>query len=181
MLAITDTHLDWDFSLPIVLFLIVTGVIFLIVALSNQSAFATAWGRSRKPSPGSAGPGTTPAQGKAPSKELTSKENPFKAPQERRTSVRREGNPVNILVTLPEASTEPMTAVIIDRSTGGLCLSVPQPVAAGQLLNVRSTIAPDTTPWIAVEVRHCRQKEDRWLIGCKFQRKLSWSELLFLG
>jgi hypothetical protein len=100
--------------------------------------------------------------------------------RERRTSVRRKGNPVGVVVLAGEAAkAEP--GLVINRSKGGLCLSLPGPVAAGTILQVRACQAPEDIPWIRVLVRHCVAKGDRWNLGCQFTEELPWSVLLLFG
>src|SRR5262249_9753899 len=66
---------------------------------------------------------------------------------ERRSALRRGGNPVAILISDAETRAKPSPGFVIDRSTGGLCLSVPEPVVEGTILSVRTSNAPETIPW----------------------------------
>src|SRR5258708_11307632 len=50
---------------------------------------------------------------------------------EKRTAHRRRGNPVQILITDAEATGTPDLGWVIDRSVGGLCLSVSAEVKPG--------------------------------------------------
>lgn len=100
-------------------------------------------------------------------------------PDERRRSLRRMGNPVDVLVT--ETEGEPFEGVVIDRSTGGLCLSLPRLIAAETMLKVVACHAPEGAPALAVKVRHCRQAGDRWLCGCQFVESPPWGQLLLFG
>jgi len=100
--------------------------------------------------------------------------------RERRTSARRKGNPVGVVVLAGEAAkAEP--GLVINRSKGGLCLSVPSPVALGTILQLRACQAPEDIPWIRVLVRHCAAKGDRWNLGCQFMEELPWRVLLLFG
>jgi hypothetical protein len=101
-------------------------------------------------------------------------------PGDRRRAPRRSGNPVNVLIHDGLAAI-PIEGVVIDRSTGGVCIALPQPKAPGIKLEVRAAGAPDTFAWVPVEVRHCRRKGERWLIGCKFEKRLMSSEMVHFG
>jgi hypothetical protein len=105
----------------------------------------------------------------------------FGSSQERRSSLRRGGNPVPIFLSDAEARSDPTPGWVVDRSMGGLCVSVEEPVATGTILSVRAANAPNTIPWIQVEVRNCRATEDRYELGCQFVRTPPWSTLLLFG
>jgi two-component system OmpR family response regulator len=55
-----------------------------------------------------------------------------------------------------------------DRSQGGLGLWSVHPLAVDAVVDVRHADAPDTAPWVPVEVRHCRRADDGWALGCRF-------------
>jgi hypothetical protein len=99
----------------------------------------------------------------------------------RRSGIRRSGNPVDVKLSDATATAEPKDAQVLDRSRGGLLLSVGHAIAAGTMLTVRANLAPDDTPWVQIEVRHCRAKRDRWVLGCAFKEELPWSVLLLFG
>jgi hypothetical protein len=103
------------------------------------------------------------------------------AAAEQRDTLRREGNPVDVLVSDAEVLAEPAPGVVLNRSRGGLLLSLTAPAEVGAVLTVRAAHAVEQMDWVPVEVRHCRQKGDRWLAGCKFGKELPWSVLLLFG
>ncbi len=100
---------------------------------------------------------------------------------ERRVALRRNGNPIAILVSDAEVKTEPYRGWVLDRSTGGMCLAVANEVEKGAVLSVRAVNAPTTTPWVQLEVKSCRQVEGDWELGCQFVKTPSWSVLLMFG
>jgi hypothetical protein len=100
---------------------------------------------------------------------------------DRRQALRRGGNPVAVLLTDEDAEAEPIRAYVLDRSTGGLCLAVPEAIDAGTILSVRATNAPPTTPWVQLEVRNCRAVGNEFELGCKFVKTPPWSILLLFG
>jgi hypothetical protein len=61
---------------------------------------------------------------------------------DRRRSLRRKGNPVEILLGECEATREPLRGWVLDRSTGGLCLLTSEEIAPGTMLRVRACQAP---------------------------------------
>jgi hypothetical protein len=100
---------------------------------------------------------------------------------EQRKAYRRGGNPVQVLIRRPESALEPVRGLVLNRSTGGLCLSVEGMVAEGTILEVRPGNAPPITPWVEVEVRTCRRTQDGWEVGCQFVRTPPWALLLMFG
>jgi len=101
--------------------------------------------------------------------------------RERRGALRRGGNPVAILISDADARAEPSHGWVVDRSTGGLCLSVPEAVAEGSVLSVRTSNAPTTVPWVQIEVKNCRLVGKEYELGCRFVRTPPWSVMLLFG
>jgi hypothetical protein len=93
---------------------------------------------------------------------------PIPAPEpsgpERRSAARRSVTPV--LVKL--RGDHELEGLVLDVSTGGLGLSLKQPVETGEVLEVRPATAAPTVPWVRVEVRHCSTMAARWKVGCRF-------------
>jgi hypothetical protein len=100
---------------------------------------------------------------------------------ERRTNVRRSGMTVPVRVTTGGLRLDEIDGTVVDRSQGGLCLDLPEPVQAGQVFRLRSLLYDDMTPWVEVEVRSVRPRGDRWLVGCRFASPLPWGLLLLFG
>jgi hypothetical protein len=103
------------------------------------------------------------------------------ANQERRGALRRGGNPVAILISDAEARADPTNGYVVDRSTGGLCLSVSNAIPEGTVLSVRTTNAPNTVPWVQIEVKNCRPVGSEYELGCRFVRTPPWSVMLLFG
>jgi hypothetical protein len=101
--------------------------------------------------------------------------------QERRGASRRGGNPIAILISDAEVRATPSPGWVIDRSTGGLCLSVNDPIVEGTILSVRTSNAPETIPWVQLEVKNCRLVGREYELGCQFVRTPPWSVLLLFG
>jgi CheY-like chemotaxis protein len=59
-------------------------------------------------------------------------------------------------------------AWVRDRSGGGLGLWLPQPLPVRTVIHVRPEEPPSATPWVPVEVRHCRGQDGGWAVGCRF-------------
>src|ERR1043166_5478682 len=89
------------------------------------------------------------------------------AASERRQAVRRTGKPIKVILSDAATQTECWEGWVVDRSLGGLCLSVPQPMPPGTRLKVRAE-GGHRGIWVEVEVRHCRSLESRWALGCQF-------------
>ncbi|MCI0380042.1 MAG: PilZ domain-containing protein [Gemmataceae bacterium] len=103
------------------------------------------------------------------------------SPSELRRTLRRGGNPKDVLYALPENKDRPVHGLVIDRSTGGLCLYTFQEFQPGAHLVVIPANAPELTPWVELEVRHCKHTGDGYEIGCQFRKTPPWSILLMFG
>jgi hypothetical protein len=103
-----------------------------------------------------------------------------KSEPDRRSNPRRRGNRVEVYIT-DDAKRPPLQGWVVDRSMGGLCLIVEKPLTEGGVFNVRPRQAPQTSPWIAVEIRSCRPEGSDWEIGCRFVKQPQWNDLLLFG
>jgi hypothetical protein len=101
--------------------------------------------------------------------------------QDRRSAMRREGEPLKVFVAPGANATEAGEGLVLNRSRGGLCLVVPEPVEKGRLIRVRAAHVPEDMPWIPIHVRHCQAKGGSWRLGCQFVEKLPWSVVLVFG
>jgi hypothetical protein len=97
---------------------------------------------------------------------------------EKRGTIRRQGNPVEVALAEAEPKGELMRGWVVDRSMGGLCLHLYQPVTPGTILTIRACNAPPATLWIQIEIRSCRQDGKFWEVGCKYLGSPSWGQLL---
>lgn len=100
---------------------------------------------------------------------------------EKREVFRRKGNPVKVLVRGEGFWDDPIGALVVDRSSGGMALLVPIEVTSGALVQVRPERAPETTQWAEVEIRSARPEQGEWLLGCKFVESIPWSLMLQFG
>jgi hypothetical protein len=105
----------------------------------------------------------------------------IKKKKDKRKWMRRGGNAIEIMISDVAATKTPTNAMVLNRSRGGLLISAPQAASQGTIWSVRTTNAPENLPWIHIRVRHCQQKDDRWLWGCAFTEELPWSVLLLFG
>ncbi|MCI0455652.1 MAG: PilZ domain-containing protein [Gemmataceae bacterium] len=101
---------------------------------------------------------------------------------EQRSSHRRTGNPVEILIRQPDSRSKPVRGWVLDRSLHGLGLAMAeQRFGPGSVLEVRPANAPAVAPWVEVEVQNSRQRDGQWHLGCKFVRTPPWALLLMFG
>lgn len=100
---------------------------------------------------------------------------------DRRTTPRRHGNLVPVLVSNPQVTTDILQGWVLDRSTGGLRLLTDEPIAAGSMIRVQPAKSPSRFRWISLYVRSCRPQGNNWVLGCQFQEKLPWSDLRMFG
>jgi hypothetical protein len=163
--------------------LVLGGILVVLCSIVlTTSSVSTTSSRSRKFSsvPDSLDTSTAATEPPAVAK-VTRSPRPTKGERrERRASLRRTGNPVDVVV-ITAKGTEPEKGFVIDRSRGGLCLSISRSVAVGTTLQVRACHAPEALPAIQVLVRHCSEKGERWHVGCQFMERLPWSVLLMFG
>ncbi len=100
---------------------------------------------------------------------------------DRRSSTRRGGHPVTVQLADPDEKASAQSGWVVDRSVGGLCLMVPQPVPIGSYWKVRPAEAPRTTPPVLVEVRTCVAAGAEWKLNCRFDKTPSYAVLLMFG
>jgi hypothetical protein len=100
--------------------------------------------------------------------------------RERRNAPRRRGNSVEVLFA-PAPNKEPRQGWVVDRSVGGLCVTLEQPVKEGEVWHVRPRNAATTIPWTPVEVRSCKPEEGNWEVGCRFVQTPQFNVMLLFG
>ncbi len=100
---------------------------------------------------------------------------------EKRTSLRRTGNPVPVVITDPTEPGEEFEGWVMDRSVGGLCVSSPRAFPVDSYLSIRAANAPDVIPSVRVRVRHHRRQNGRFAVGCQYTESYPWSVLLLFG
>ena len=100
---------------------------------------------------------------------------------DRRTTMRRDGQPVPVYLNSAafEKQTEP--AYVIDRSKGGLKIISTKPLPAGSTMQIRAENAPNNIPWLTMIVRSCREIDERYELGCEFEQPPPWNILLLFG
>jgi hypothetical protein len=87
---------------------------------------------------------------------------------ERRQSPRRWGDPVQVLITDYYHAEHPLKGWTVNRSPGGLGLSVPEAILVGSVIKIRATLAPEAIPWIDLEVKNCNPVAGRWELNCMY-------------
>lgn len=87
---------------------------------------------------------------------------------EKRAQFRRVGNAVMIQVADADEQRHPFQAWVIDRSRHGLRIASERKLTVGDMVTVRPVLATPSTPWCAVEVRHCIAIDGHWEVGCRF-------------
>jgi hypothetical protein len=130
----------------------------------------------RKPSSSARTGESTPVQ-------CTSRTDPFiqGSSSEKRKANRRGGNPIEIFVARPGHKDSPTYGWVVDRSLGGLSLNLGEAINPGTLLAVLPVKAPQTMPWIDIEVRTCRPTSEGWEVGCQFVKTPPYAVLLMFG
>jgi hypothetical protein len=99
---------------------------------------------------------------------------------EKRMALRRKGN--TVAINLSDSEGKPIgSAVVFDRSMGGLGVWTDQGYPPGTVLRVRTVNAPPSTPWVEVEVRTSHKEGAQWQLGCSFTKSPPWGVLLMFG
>jgi hypothetical protein len=132
-------------------------------------------------SPGQASAAKRDSKPLVPPVIFESEEDDDAAMQDRRTSPRRKGNPVPIIITNANSSIDSYQGWVLDRSAGGLRILVDQAAAIGTVLAVRPAKSHGSFPWIQVRVRNCQPERSSWSIGVQFVQKPAWGELQAFG
>jgi hypothetical protein len=101
--------------------------------------------------------------------------------RERRSAPRRQGNPVPLLITPAGSEGEPLRGLILDRSLGGVRLSLDQEVREGAVLRLRPGDGFGEAPWVEARVVHSLRVNGHWEAGCQFLRTPSWNVMLLFG
>jgi hypothetical protein len=99
----------------------------------------------------------------------------------KRSSLRRDGNPIEVLVSAQDGAAPPIPGTVIDRSRGGLRIRVPESLPVSSLLKVRASHSPEELPWVQLDVRNCQAAGDKWDLGCQFTQDHTWGTLLLFG
>jgi hypothetical protein len=100
---------------------------------------------------------------------------------DRRGAVRREGTVVRVVLAAPTFRNGVGEGFVLDRSTGGLKITVATPLEPGMNMQVRAANAPESIGFVAVVVRSCRKSGEFYEIGCEFEKTPPWNVLLLFG
>jgi hypothetical protein len=161
----------------------IAGLIFLINKLLDSPVGTTGPGDKmaveRTPPAGATAPVAAEAAAAEPAPEKPA--DPKLPPRERRSSARRGGKAVKVLLSDPDGIEPPLVCWVIDRSRGGLGLVTPRLVPIGTVLDLRAAHAGEDVPPVRVEVRSCRRRGYRWKLGCQFTAEVPWNTLLLFG
>lgn len=155
-----------------------------VVSRRIDADWADAWG-FKSPTPKTLPPTATPPSGvTAPVPLAPPPPTPDDLKNDRRAGYRRLGNPV--LVQLTGDDDNAVSALnegwVIDRSRQGLRLTLASPRPSGARCRVRVHGAPDTVPWLPVEVKNCVKSLDgSYELGCQFLEEPTWEVLLLFG
>ncbi len=100
---------------------------------------------------------------------------------ERRTSLRRTGKQIKVLVSGSGIEEPAEQAFVVDRSLGGICFVFSRELPENTMLNIRALEASADSPWVQVEVKRSERKDLDWEIGCQFVKDPTWASLLQFG
>jgi hypothetical protein len=100
--------------------------------------------------------------------------------RDRRAAPRRKGNPVEVQLD-KGAGDKLIIGYVLNRSVGGLCLLLDEPLPEKALAKIRPKGGSELTPWTDVTVQYCRQDGIQYEAGCQFHHTPNWSLLLQFG
>jgi hypothetical protein len=100
---------------------------------------------------------------------------------DRRAGFRRVGNAVEAVICDEHFTQPARRGWVLDRSRLGLRLSLLEKCDCGTALKVRPADAPESAPWLAVEVRNVQAGDGCWELGCRFVSEPSWDVLMLFG
>jgi len=103
------------------------------------------------------------------------------ARSDRRAGFRRVGNTVEALICDEHFTQAAKLGWVVDRSRLGLRLALLDKQHCGTVLQVRPAAAPESAPWLAVEVRNIQSGDGCWELGCRFVSEPTWDVLLNFG
>jgi hypothetical protein len=103
------------------------------------------------------------------------------SPNERRTHFRRGGHSTDIAVSHTEHLSELLRGVIVDRSAGGVSLTLPAPLEVGAVVSIRPNPSSRLSTWVQAEVCYCRRRRNEWHIGLRFIQTPPLSVLWMFG
>jgi hypothetical protein len=172
-------------SLLVLLAILGAGGFIVIGLLGRQSPVSSPPTQSRKPPLLGSARRKLTAESRSPRKSSfrgkRASRSAGDAPGEKRREIRRAGGVVSVLLKDLGAAEEAAEAVVLDRSKGGLLLSLDRALPIGRVISLRAVNAPDDLPWVNLTVRRCRKKGEGWELGCQFVDELPWSVLLLFG
>jgi hypothetical protein len=100
---------------------------------------------------------------------------------ERRLAARRVGRHVRVYVSDASAKAPPFDGWVLDRSIGGVCLSLGRQVPPETILSIRAYNAADTIPWTQVRVLRCQSQGNHYQLGCQFLRTPPFNAMMLFG
>ena len=100
---------------------------------------------------------------------------------DRRGAVRREGSAVRVVLAAPIFRNGVGEGFVLDRSTGGLRITVATAVEPGTNVQVRAANAPESVEFVGMMVRSCRKNGEFFVLGCEFEKTPPWNVLLLFG
>jgi hypothetical protein len=107
---------------------------------------------------------------------------PSAPPTERRACPRFRQHVRVVIVDPSDVLDQPYAGWIVDRSKGGIRLSLScSEIPVGSLLIVQPAASTARLPCPAVRVKNRRRKEDRIELGCEFVADVPREETLFWG
>jgi hypothetical protein len=157
------------------LLLLAGTLLFLCWIAAENNPVASGYSRAERPKPRfafstEARPGlSSPALGVLP---VFKRAHDRGGPKEKRDSLRRGGSTVPVLVSDAESPAEAVQGLVLNRSRGGLCLSLPRSVEVGRLLSVRTPNFPDDLESVRIRVRHTKQQGETSSAASSWRRTL---------
>ena len=91
------------------------------------------------------------------------------------------GSAVRVVLAAPIFRNGVGEGFVLDRSTGGLRITVATAVEPGTNVQVRAANAPESVEFVGMMVRSCRKNGEFFVLGCEFEKTPPWNVLLLFG
>lgn len=96
-------------------------------------------------------------------------------------SLRPTRGSVEVLIATSARPDNPVMSRVLEKSIHSLTLVAEEPVDPGTVAKVRPLNAPDTIPWVEINVNECNQEANEWRIACRFVKVPPYSVLMLFG
>jgi hypothetical protein len=93
----------------------------------------------------------------------------------------RWGNPMEVHLTSSLMSS-PLHGLVFAQAATYLGVLLDQAISTGTLLRIHSVEAPESVPWVEVEIKSCKKvSKNNHIIACQFVSEVPWNVRVWFG